>query len=173
MYKKKIECKICGRLFKPQHGRQKYCSDECKRKADAQRKQRERKAKTGSKSQSRCRQCGKLFTPSNKRQLYCTVECERKANKIRIVKDRDLDKLKEDVQKTREKQNKHIYGPNIDAAGKHGVCLFDEESFRGTNEGLGTIRDIPSPPVDASEEEWTEYKRLSREIRRAKRKSKK
>ena len=71
---KLIPCRICGKLFDP-HGKQLYCSNECRKEAiRAQARQRNREYE----SYKICRLCGKQFKGYGN-QKYCSEECKKEA----------------------------------------------------------------------------------------------
>jgi hypothetical protein len=80
---KLINCRWCGKEFKPRKNSQKYC-DECRfdpeveraRARERKRKQLEREKKADrrngwQKQEKRCLYCGRKFDPSSNRQIWC------------------------------------------------------------------------------------------------------
>ena len=60
-------CAVCGSIFTPINGMQKYCSRECARTGG------NRRRKPG--ATNICRTCGKEFKPSAQFKNYCSAEC--------------------------------------------------------------------------------------------------
>lgn len=80
------ECGVCGKKFKSNGKKRKYCSTECAYKATLEVNRRSRakhseeyKAKhKASIKPKQCVECGKAFIPFNG-QKYCSSECRREA----------------------------------------------------------------------------------------------
>lgn len=83
-----VPCKYCGKLFVPRMGNVKYCSDECSRERDRERKldyyRRVRDGvwtpASGVGEAAICRICGMAFVKKVSHQVYCGPECARIAN---------------------------------------------------------------------------------------------
>ena len=71
---KMIPCRICGKLFDP-HGRQLYCSNECRKEAIRMQTRERNKEYENYKI---CKLCGKLFNGYGN-QKYCSEECKQEA----------------------------------------------------------------------------------------------
>lgn len=85
----KIKCAICGKEFRPDTGREKCCSEECKRekkKADARRWWRENSGKDKFEHEKICIVCGKKFTTNRSVQKCCSKECSKKWSNVRQAK---------------------------------------------------------------------------------------
>lgn len=79
-------CEQCGKLVPAQSGRagrpKRFCSDQCTRLADAQRRLERRAA---AKTTTTCPTCAKPFLPANATRRYCSDDCRMKArNKYRL-----------------------------------------------------------------------------------------
>ena len=73
-----IKCAICGIPFEQQHPNQKYCSDDCARRAHTAlcREMRNRqKLSEGRSAVVKCAFCGIEFIPQHGNQKYCSQEC--------------------------------------------------------------------------------------------------
>lgn len=73
----KITCPVCGKKFVSKKGK-KYCSDDCRRKAEKKRN-RERyqklKGKLSEGKTVKCGCCGKEFNTKNGGSKYCSKDC--------------------------------------------------------------------------------------------------
>ena len=65
--RKTVNCEHCGKAFDQEHGRQKYCSVDCRKSSTANMANKRLRDKTKNKS---CEICGASFRPSG-RQLVC------------------------------------------------------------------------------------------------------
>ena len=70
------ECPICGIQFEPEHGRQKYCSEE--HSVEARRRRQRRGVE-----QATCDICGEDFKPYRSGQRYCGEKCRDEASRAR------------------------------------------------------------------------------------------
>jgi uncharacterized OB-fold protein len=72
-------CDVCGEVFVPPYGprRRRFCSDECRRAHD-----RQRKAWTPVVHvEQSCAQCGELFVPARSDARYCSGRCRVAAHR--------------------------------------------------------------------------------------------
>lgn len=69
------QCVVCGNLFKAVHGRQIYCSEQCRSVVIRQKYQEKQTDKNQIVKQ--CKMCGKVFTTSRDSQLYCNAFCKQ------------------------------------------------------------------------------------------------
>ena len=92
MYKDKI-CPVCGNSFSPVNARAKYCSSECRRRAE-QLREEEQKAKV----QRICEWCGQSFHPRTNTQKYC--DAVHYANCVICGKQFEIDLRKQDKRQT-------------------------------------------------------------------------
>ena len=92
MYKDKI-CPICGNAFSPVNARAKYCSIECRHRAE-QLREEEKKAKV----QRICEWCGQSFHPRTNTQKYC--DAIHYANCVICGKQFEIDLRKQDKRQT-------------------------------------------------------------------------
>lgn len=69
-----MKCEYCGAEFEPRQPHQKYCSVQCRRRA-----QYERTYKPRSIGKKTCVVCGKEFDTNNAAKKYCSPECYRAA----------------------------------------------------------------------------------------------
>ncbi len=76
--KRTLSCPVCNREFTTDQNAKKYCSAKCRRKANAQR------ANKNSLREFSCAWCGESFM-SVRRKKYCSKECRLYANG-RLVK---------------------------------------------------------------------------------------
>lgn len=75
-YSEKV-CDICGQEFTPRASNAKYCSSDCKREVDNERRRSTFKEKWGTENPIlECRYCGKKFRPKNIwHTTYCSKDC--------------------------------------------------------------------------------------------------
>lgn len=74
------KCNFCNVLFEPEHSNEKYCSLECIKNANNQR----RKSRTQDKRKDTCLICGNPIEQTNaKPVLYCSPACKQKAYRQR------------------------------------------------------------------------------------------
>lgn len=69
------ECDRCGAVFQPRHGRQSFCSAQCRRAKEREARPEERTVP--------CEVCGVEFTTRHPLKRYCTDRCARAANRAR------------------------------------------------------------------------------------------
>ena len=92
-------CLICGKKFVSSYGWQKYCSDECSRKAELIRsreyQRQKRIANPKPKPGKICAVCGKKFLPNNNSQKFCSANCRQifSENKHKITRQGETVKL--------------------------------------------------------------------------------
>lgn len=72
---KQKKCASCGDDFIPNHGREKCCSEECRKKRHTENTNRLRFFKI-------CRTCGKEFMSNKKRTKFCSYVCSGNSRKI-------------------------------------------------------------------------------------------
>lgn len=73
----KVACPTCGKKFVSKKGR-KYCSDDCRRKAEKKRDRERYQQLKGKLSQGKiveCSCCGKEFNTKNGGSKYCSKDC--------------------------------------------------------------------------------------------------
>lgn len=76
------ECVICGTPFLAKDGRNKFCSDECKRASQNQSKKKWVEEHIGKRTEKVCVICGKSFMPTrNSLQKTCSEECHEELRK--------------------------------------------------------------------------------------------
>lgn len=74
-----IRCAVCGKeMTIPEGANRKYCSKECKRKAEYGNKNYVPRDPV----EKACRHCGKTFSTRNAFQLYCSKECKAEYRKL-------------------------------------------------------------------------------------------
>lgn len=75
-------CVICGKIFLRKGNNQKYCSDECVKKANSKKVMHTKI----------CKECGKEFETDHDKTLYCSSKCSNKYRRKRntLSKDRRL-----------------------------------------------------------------------------------
>ena len=76
MINSKGKCAICGKEFTKNVAHQAYCSAECRREYENQKKRDKRKNNLTS-LLFKCVVCGKEFTPAHGAQKYCSETCKR------------------------------------------------------------------------------------------------
>lgn len=74
-------CAECGKVFLPNISNQKYCSDECAKKRQAQQVMEYYFANRKPPEAVPCKCCGALFTPSREFRAYCSLFCKVKSGK--------------------------------------------------------------------------------------------
>jgi predicted nucleic acid-binding Zn ribbon protein len=75
-----MECLFCGKGFEPRRAGQKYCSDQCRERAQ-DRRQTPRKGLAGYQVEKACTVCGQSFLSRTKnpaRERYCSTKCRVK-----------------------------------------------------------------------------------------------
>lgn len=73
----KITCPVCGKKFVSKKGK-KYCSDDCRRKAEKKRNRERYQKLKGKLSEGKivkCSCCGKEFNTKNGGSKYCSKDC--------------------------------------------------------------------------------------------------
>lgn len=73
----KITCSVCGKKFVSKKGK-KYCSDDCRRKAEKKRNRERYQKLKGKLSEGKivkCGCCGKEFNTKNGGSKYCSKDC--------------------------------------------------------------------------------------------------
>lgn len=80
MYKEK-KCKICDKIFQPNSSTQKYCSDDCRKLAKNNRRNKYDREFLESIKIKQCVICGNEFEVNSRsiRKKYCSEQCRTKA----------------------------------------------------------------------------------------------
>lgn len=75
------KCKVCGKTFKTENPRQKYCSDECYHESNRI-NALDYYHKTNPKYEHVCPICRKRFTPKHNGMKYCSDSCNKEAKRL-------------------------------------------------------------------------------------------
>ena len=121
---KMIPCRICGTLFEP-HGKQLYCSDECRKEAIRVRARQRNKEYENYKI---CKLCGKPFKAYGNQQ-YCSEECKQEA---RLRRNNSISKPR---QVSRKKHKSEITNINAEARAL-GMTYGQYQAMKYMKEGV-------------------------------------
>lgn len=100
-----IQCRYCGKKFKPSTVANLYCSPICRRMA-ANKRKREAKDKKAELYEVECQMCGMIFFTKNKKRETCSYECREKLRAQRKERIRYTGKTEEPRKSQIENINK-------------------------------------------------------------------
>lgn len=76
------KCQMCGKLFAPTMGNQKYCNKECVRQALLMQRKKWRDKVRARPQYKKCENCGENYKPKFKGERFCTDKCRLKFFKL-------------------------------------------------------------------------------------------